>query len=75
MPINVTKTVRLNMNNNGAPVASLAPGNFNVTTIGSEPGGKMFCGTTLDDSGNLWYFNSGSGGSLSIDISGYGVDR
>ena len=75
VPINVTKTVRLNMNNNGTPVASLAPGNFNVTTVGSEPGGKVSCDTTLDESGNLWYFNSGTGGSLSIDITGYGMDR
>jgi hypothetical protein len=75
VPINVTKTVRLNLNNNGTPVANLAPGNFNVTMIGVEPGGKVSCDTTLDESGNLWYFNSGSGGSLSIDISGYGMDR
>jgi hypothetical protein len=75
VPINVTKTVRLNMNNNGTPVASLTPGNFSVTLVGAEPGGKVSCDTTLDDSGNLWYFNSGTGGSLSIDISGYGMDR
>ncbi|WP_339495785.1 hypothetical protein [Pseudomonas sp. RA_105y_Pfl2_P56] len=74
-PINVTKSVRLNMNNNGAPVANLAPGNFNVTMVGADPGGKVSCDTTLDDSGNLWYFNSGTGGSLSIDITGYGMDR
>jgi hypothetical protein len=28
VPINVTETVRLNMNNNGTPVASLAPRQF-----------------------------------------------
>ncbi|WP_306287120.1 hypothetical protein [Pseudomonas sp. MD195_PC81_125] len=75
VPINVTKSVRLSMNNNGTPVANLAPGNFNVTMVGAEPGGKVSCDTTLDDSGNLWYFNSGTGGSLSIDITGYGMDR
>lgn len=75
VPINVTKSVRLNLNNNGSPVANLAPGNFNVTMIGAEPGGKVSCDTTLDESGNLWYFNSGASGSLSIDIIGYGMDR
>lgn len=75
VPINVTKSVRLSMNNNGTPVANLAPGNFNVTMVGAEPGGKVSCDTTLDESGNLWYFNSGTGGSLSIDITGYGMDR
>jgi hypothetical protein len=75
VPINVTKSVRLNLNNNGSPVANLAPGNFNVTMVGAEPGGKVSCDTTLDESGNLWYFNSGASGSLSIDIIGYGMDR
>lgn len=70
-----TRSVKVNLTNNGTPVGGITAPTFNVYLCAQPAGGRGVYNTFVDDNLSIWYMNGGGGGAITLDVVGYGNDR